>query len=407
MSTTTLETHEHHHAEAGNYQMEHSRWAAGRNALFFIALVSVVLCITGYINNPERFFLSYTVAFTFTTSVGLGAMFFVMAMFLAGSASSVTVRRIMENLMITLPVGAILFIPLAFGLKYIYPWTHADVVSAEKVLQLKSGYLSEHYFTLRTYGYFLLWTIWTVALYRQSTKQDTSKSIRQMYIVARWSAPGLFMVVVVGTLAAYDWLMSIQPSWYSTIFGLYYLSGGILTFMSIVILVCLAFRRAGILTEAINIEHYHDLGKWLFCFTAFYTYIAFAQYLLIWYANIPEETQFYRAREINGWLPISLALPFIRFIIPFFVLLCRPAKRNLTIIGCVAGWSIVMEVLDLYWVVMPTKFPGGPQIHWLDFATLGATISICGLVFWNRFRRHKMVPVGDLRFEQSLHFENA
>jgi hypothetical protein len=201
--------------------------------------------------------------------------------------------------------------------------------------------------------------------------------------------------------------MSVQPSWYSTIFGLYYLAGGALAFMSVVTLVCLGFRRAGILTHAINVEHYHDLGKWLFCLTAFYTYIAFSQYLLIWYANLPEETIFYRVRSHGMWLPISLALPFVRFIIPFFVLLCRPAKRNLTIIGLVAGWSLIMEFIDIYWVVMPVHYPEGPQIHWLDFATVAATVSICGLQFWNRFRRHKMVPVGDLRFEQSLNFENA
>ena len=104
---------------------------------------------------------------------------------------------------------------------------------------------------------------------------------------------------------------------------------------------------------------------------------------------------------------MSLALPFLRFFIPFFVLLCRPAKRNLTIIGMVAAWSLVMEFIDIYWVVMPVHYPNGPQLHWLDFATLAATVSICGLQFWNRFRRHKMVPVGDLRFEQSLQFENA
>jgi hypothetical protein len=211
----------------------------------------------------------------------------------------------------------------------------------------------------------------------------------------------------VGTLASYDWLMSIQPTWYSTIFGLYYLAGGALAFMSVVTLVCLAFRRAGILTQSINIEHYHDLGKWLFALTAFYTYIGFSQYLLIWYANLPEETIFYRARSQGGWLWISLALPFFRFLIPFFVLLSRPAKRSLTIIGLVAGWSLLMEFLDMYWVVMPVHYPNGPQLHWLDFACLAATVSICGLQFWNRFRRHKMVPVGDLRFEQSLNFENA
>jgi hypothetical protein len=184
-------------------------------------------------------------------------------------------------------------------------------------------------------------------------------------------------------------------------------AGGALAFMSVLTLMCLGFRRAGILSNSINIEHYHDLGKWLFALTAFYTYIAFSQYILIWYANVPEETIFYRLRAQGGWLYISLALPFLRFFIPFFILLSRRAKRNLTIIGVIAGYSLVMEVLDLYWVVMPTHFPNGPQIHWLDFACLAATVSVCALQFWNRFRRHKMVPVGDLRFEQSLHFENA
>ena len=395
------------HQATDNYQLETSRWSAGRNTLFFAALVSVILCVLGYIQDPERFFRSYLVAFAFTTAIGLGAFFFVMALHLAGSAAQVTVRRIMENIMVTLPVGAILFLPLIFGFKYIYPWTDPALVAASGALKQKSVYLNENLFTLRTYAYFLLWSIWVFAIYYQSTKQDTQRSPRQMKIISRFSAPGLFLVVAVGTLAAYDWLMSVQPTWFSTIFGLYYLAGGALAFMSVVTLVCLAFRRAGILTNSINIEHYHDLGKWLFATTCFYTYIGFSQYLLIWYANIPEETQFYRLRSQGGWLWISLAYPFIRFLIPFFVLLCRPAKRSLTVIGLVAAWSIIMEFLDIYWVVMPVHYPNGPQIHWLDFACLAATVSICGLQFWNRFRRNKMVPVGDLRFEQSLHFENA
>jgi hypothetical protein len=228
-----------------------------------------------------------------------------------------------------------------------------------------------------------------------------------MHIISKWSAPGLFLVVVVGTLASYDWLMSIEPKWYSTIFGLYILAGGALSFMSVVTLVALGFRRSGILTKSITIEHYHDLGKWMFALTAFYTYIAFSQYILIWYANLPEETIWYRHRTAGSWLAWGLAMPFIRFIIPFFTLLSRPAKRNLTILGLVAAWSLIVEYVDLYWIVMPEYYKDGPQIHWLDFATLAATVSLCGLVFWGRFKKNKMVPVGDMRFEQGLHFENA
>ena len=397
-----------HHSTADNYQLEISRWNSGRNALALAALISVILCALGYYTNPDRFFQSYIIAFSYTSAIGLGAFFFVMVQFLTGSVWSVTMRRIMENIMITLPMGLILFIPVALGLNHIYTgWTNPDLVAHDGALQAKAGYLTQNFFILRTVGYFLLWSLWIGSIYRQSTKQDTEKSIRQMHILSRWSAPGLFLVVAIGTLASYDWLMSLEPTWFSTIFGLYYLAGGALSFMSVVTLVCLGFRRAGILKKSITMEHYHDLGKWLLALTAFYTYIAFSQYLLIWYANLPEETQFYRHRIVGGWLPVSLAMPFLRFIIPFFVLLCRPAKRSLTVIGVMSVWSLVVEYIDLYWVVMPTFSKTGPQIHWLDFATLAATISICGLIFWSRFKKHKLAPVGDLRFEQSLHFENA
>jgi len=390
-----------------NYQMEASRWSKGRNTLVLAALISIVACVAGAITDPARFAQSYLVAFAYVAAVGLGAFFFVMVQYLTGSAWSVSMRRIMENIMFTLPAGVFLFLPVAFGLKYIYPWMDRAMVLADPVLKQKASFLSQDWFIIRGLIYFTCWSIWIFAIYHQSTKQDTMKSVKQMHAISRWSAPGLFLVVVVGSLAGFDWLMSLEPKWYSTIFGLYFLAGGALTFMSFVTLICLGFRRAGILKNSITKEHYHDLGKWLFALTAFYTYIAFSQYLLIWYANLPEETIWYRHRMVGTWLPISLALPFVRFLIPFFILLCRPAKRSLKMICAIAIWSIFIEYVDLYWVVMPTFFKNGPQISWLDFATLGATVSVCALVFWSRFQHHKLAPVGDLRFEQSLHFENA
>lgn len=390
-----------------NYRLESARWSTGRNVLVLAALISIVACVAGYFQDPDRFFRSYLVAFAYTCAIGLGAFFFVMVQFLSGSAWSVTMRRIMENIMITLPVGVLLFVPIAFGLSHIYPWTNATLLNSSELLRAKSGFLTDKFFIARTYGYFILWSIWIFAIYRQSTKQDGSRSIRQMHVASRWSAPGLFLAVAVGTLAAYDWLMTVEPSWYSTIFGLYYLADGAVLFFSVMILICLGFRKAGVLDKEINREHYHDLGKWLFAMTCFYTYIGFSQFLLIWYANLPDETQFYRHRMPGTWLYISLSLPFIRFFIPFFTLISRPAKRNLKILSFMAVWSLVVVYLDLYWVVMPVYYPNGPQIHWLDFATFGAVVSIAGLVFWSRFRRHALVPVGDLRLEQSLHFENV
>lgn len=397
------ETHEIHE----NYQMEPAVWSTGRNAIFFVALASVIACIAGYFLNPERMLQSYLVAFAYTSAIGLAAFFFVMVQYMSGSAWSVTMRRIMENIMITLPVGLILFLPIAFNLHHLYEWTQPAVVQASEALRAKAGYLEENFFRYRTVGYFALWSLFIFNIYRQSIKQDTERSAKQMNTIAAWSAPGLFFAVVVGSLAAFDWLMSLQPEWYSTIFGLYYLADGALAFMSVVTLVCLGFRKAGILNKSIHAEHYHDLGKWLFALTAFYTYIAFSQYILIWYANIPEETIFFRHRMEGSWLWLSLALPFVRFFLPFFTLLCRPAKRSMTLIAIVAVWSLIVVYVDLYWVVMPVFSPHGIAMSWMDFAALGATVGVCGTVFWGRFKKNKMVPVGDLRLNQSLHFENA
>ena len=389
-----------------HYQLEQSRWQKGRNALLFAVLVTLAACVAGYLQDPARFGRSYLVAFAFTAVIGLGSFFFVQVQYLTGSAWSVSMRRIMENIMVTLPVGALLFLPIAFSLKSIYPWTDPALMASSEALRSKAAYLTPNAFLIRTYVMFAVWSIWIFSIYRQSTKQDATRNIAQMHAISRWSAPGLFLVVAVGSLAAFDWLMSLQPAWYSTIFGLYYLADGALAFFSVMTLVCLGFRRAGILKHSITQEHYHDLGKWMFAMTAFYTYIGVSQFLLIWYANLPEETVFFRNR-MGGWLALSLSLPIIRFFIPFFALLCRPAKRNLTLIGVLAAYSLVVVYIDLYWLVMPVHYPAGPRIHWMDFATLAFTISVCALTFWGRFKKNKLAPVGDLRFEQSLHFENA
>ena len=229
------QTHSHSATVADNYQLEISRWNTGRNVLVFAALLGIIGCIAGYFTNPARLFQSYIVAFAYTTLIGLGAFFFVMMQFLTGSAWSVTMRRIMENIMITLPVGLMLFIPIAIGLE---SRSTRGRISRRwprmLVLKAKSSFLTPNWFIARTVIYFFLWSLWAGSIYHQSTKQDTERSVKQMYIASRWSAPGLFLAVAVGTLASYDWLMSLEPKWYSTIFGLVMLSGGGLSFFSVV-----------------------------------------------------------------------------------------------------------------------------------------------------------------------------
>jgi hypothetical protein len=255
--------------------------------------------------------------------------------------------------------------------------------------------------------YFLLWSLWAVRIYKNSTKQDTTKSLDQMHALSRWSAPGLLMLVLSGTLAAFDWSMSLDPHWYSTIFGLYCFAGGAFSFMAAWFLIMRSLRDQGILRNAVHMEHYHDLGKWMFALTVFWTYIAFSQYLLIWYANIPEETIWYLHRFEGTWAWVSAALLFGHFIIPFLVLVLRSSKRNLKVLTVMAIWFLIIQYIDWYWQVMPNFYPHGVALHWLDIACLLAPASALGLVFWTRMKAHALMPIGDPRFEQALRFQNA
>ncbi len=385
-----------------SYTLDAGLWSHVRNVIVFIGLIAWLACAFGAFTERTRFFESYLIAFVYFIVIGLGALFFVMVQFLTGSAWSVPVRRFMETISVTLPLGIFLFTPIALGVNELYGWTH----TTDKLVLAKTSYLNPTFFFIRAAAYFLVWSVWSINIYRQSTKQDHTQSIQNMHAASRWSAPGLLFLFITGTLASFDWVMSLDARWYSTIFGIYMLAGGGLAFMAVVTLIALGFRRAGVMTQTINLEHYHDLGKWLFALTIFWTYIAFSQYLLIWYANIPEETIFFRNRLVGSWRIWSAILLFGHFLIPFLVLLGRAAKRNLKVLGFMAGWILAMHFVDVYWLIAPNFNKSGVALHWLDAAAFLGVGSAFALVFWWRLKKHAIVPIGDLRFDQGLAFRN-
>jgi hypothetical protein len=390
------------------YRLPENSWILGRNVILFLALAGWILAAVGFTTNRAQFHVSYLVSFTCCVSILLAGMFFVMVQHLTGSAWSVTVRRLMESIISTMPVAALLFLPVAFGLHSLYEWTHLDVVAADPILSGKARYLNERWFLIRAALFFALWTLWAWKLHGHSTKQDTSLTpIEHMHGASRWSAPGLLLVIVTGTLASFDWIMSLDPHWYSTIFGLYVISGGAQAFFALLILICLAFRKAGILRREITTEHYHDLGKWLFALTVFWAYIGFSQYMLIWYANIPEETIFYRHRLEGSWSAWSLLLLLGRFIIPFLILMPRAAKRTAAVIGPMSGWILFNHFVDHYWMIAPNFQHHGVALHWMDFAAIVAVASTLALAFWWPLKKHSLVPVRDPRLDQALGFHNA
>lgn len=216
----------------------------------------------------------------------------------------------------------------------------------------------------------------------------------------------MLILTITVTMASVDWVMSLNPHWYSTIFGVYVFSGGALSFMALVTLIAIGLRSAGFLRKSITVEHYHDLGKWMFGLTVWWAYIAFSQYLLIWYGDLPEETEFFHQRFAGTWVWVSAMLVVGHFIVPFLLLLSRGAKRNLTILSIAGVWILIMHGLDLHWMILPAVHPDGFHIHWLDVTTFLATGGVFGLAFWYQLRRHAMIPVGDLRLRQALTHQN-
>jgi hypothetical protein len=242
-----------------------------------------------------------------------------------------------------------------------------------------------------------------IGLYCKSIRQDDGAAPDAVKSSVAWSAPGLALLMITVTMAAVDWLMSLEPHWYSTIFGVYIFSGGGLAFLAALILVSLALRRSGHLEKEITVEHYHDLGRWMFALVVFWAYIGFSQYLLIWYANLPEETVWYRHRLEGNWSWVSAALLGGGFILPFLLLISRGAKRNLPLLGAVAGLLLGMHYVDLHWIVMPTVHHHGFHLHWMDLAALAAVGSAFGLVFWRLLSGNPLIPIGDLRLSRALH----
>lgn len=391
---------------AEKWNIDDATWTKVRNSIGLAMLVGWAGSIAGYATDAHEFFPSYLIGFLFATLTCLGALFFTQVMYLTGSAWSVTVRRFAEHLIAALPICGALFVPILFGMHHLYHWSDTAAVAKDHILAEKSGYLNTSFFTIRAFCYFALWSFLAWKITSESAKQDHDHDIQHMNSASRISAPGLMLTFLSVSLAAFDWIMSLDPHWYSTIFGIYTFVGGAWTFMATMILICLSLRRHGWLVKTINVEHYHDLGKWQFALTAFWAYSAFSQYMLIWYANLPEETAWFRERWNGSWGYLSYLLIFGHFFFPFLTLLPRASKRNLSLLGFIACWVYFIEYIDLYWLVMPNFHPHGFHFSWINVVAWLAPVSTVALAFWMRLRKHSLVPVGDLRLEQALTHQN-
>ncbi len=372
-----------------------------------IGIVALLISAIGIVTDPAQFFHSYLTAFVFWFTIAIGGLFFTLLGHITGAVWSIVLRRIAEVLgMLLLPL-AILFIPILFGMHELFHWSDVEAVAHDAILHKKTGYLNLPFFIIRTIFYFTVWFVLSRALYKNSLQQDQSPDGTPIADkMRRISAPGTILFALTLTFASFDWVMSIDAHWYSTMFGVYIFSGSYLAVNAFLVLLLQYFRNQNVLSGAVSGEHFHDLGKLLFTFVVFWAYIAGAQYFLIWYANIPEETVWYLHRWEGNWRYFTLFIIAFHFIIPFFVLLFRAAKCNLTILKIMSTIILIMHYDDLYWLIMPSLHPHGPRMSWMDVTTLVGIGGVLISLLIRKLSTQPLVPTGDPRLEASIKFVN-
>ena len=312
--------------------------------------VGVVLCVAAVLTDARRFAFSYLTGFAWVVTLGLGALFFVLLQHLTRSGWSVVPRRAMEWVMNLLPLSAVLFIPVAVLARVIYfRWLGPEALHDELV-QKKAAWLNLGFFLVRAVILLGIWSALATYFWRMSRKLDRTADASVTLRLQGVSAPSVLVFGVTLTLAAFDWIMSLDPHWASTIFGVYVFSGATVSSLAALALLAIVLEGSGALRGVMTAEHRHDIGKLLFGFVVFWAYIAFSQYLLIWYANIPEETVYFRERWEGSWKIVSLVLMFGHFVVPFIALLPRDAKRDMWRLGSVAALLLVVHYVDLYWL---------------------------------------------------------
>jgi hypothetical protein len=310
-----------------------------------------------------HFFHAYLAAYVFYVSISLGALAFVMIQHLTRAGWSVTVRRVAEglglNMFLLVPLAMPFFIKVngIDGAHRLFPhWFMPLDVQHDATLLAKGGYLNPQAFAIRMGVYFVFWGLLAWYLAERSARQDRSGSPRLTLWLERLSAPAIILFAFSLTAFIVDWVMALQPHWFSSIFGVYYFAGCMLSALSAIVLLLLTLQKRGLIGDAVNEEHYHDLGKLMFAFTFFWGYIAFSQYMLIWYSNMPEETQFYIPRQWGPWASVSILLLIVHLVIPFAGLMSRGGKRRPGILAFWAVWSLAACALDICWLVLPNEW---------------------------------------------------
>jgi len=365
--------------------------------------IALLLCIIGAIKSPQVFFPSYLMAYLLVLGLALGSLGLLMLQHLTGGHWGIVIRRPLESATRTLPLLAVLFLPVIFGMKYLYgAWLDPERVREEPLSSLQQGYLTPHWFYIRAFLYFAIWLTLMFVFNRWSREQDvnpTDRTLRSRFKIL--AGPGIILYVFVMTFAAIDWVMSISPHWASTIYGFLFVAGQLISAMSLMIAVIVLLSRTAPLAGVIQKRHIHDLGKLLLTFVMLFAYFDFSQLLIIWSGNQPEEITFYRSRLYGQWGAVAVIVLLFHFFVPFFLLLSRDLKRNNRLLPKVAIWMIVMRLVDLFWMTRP-EFTGRAIPSWIDFVVPIALIGLWLAFFAFNLQKLPLLPLGDPHLAEAI-----
>ena len=364
-----------------------------------VGLLGIVGAVVGYSSHPDQFFQSYLLSYVYWMGLTMGSLGVLMMHHLAGGRWGFSIRRLLEAGTRTLPVMIILFIPVIVGLHTLYEWTHLDVVEADPILSKKQGYLNESSFLWRQVFYFALWGVMAFLLNRWSSQQDTTVETHPTRRMQRLSGIGILVYALSMTLAAVDWIMSLEPHWFSTIFSAIYILGQMLLTWAFVVIVGAPLSQSAPLNALLTNERLRDLGTFMLAFVMLWTYTSFSQLLITWGANLPEEISWYLTRLKGSWLTVGYLIIGFHFLLPFVLLVSSRIKARIPILVTIALGLMLMRLVDLYWITAPAFDKSGIDIHWLDLALPVGMGGIWVSVFFWHLKRRSLVALNDPRFD--------
>lgn len=373
-----------------------------KTASFVCIGIGLLGLIVGFMHNPERLWTSYLTSFFFVSCLGLGGMFFTTIQHIASAGWSAGIRRLSEGMTAFLPVMLIGSLVLIFGLKKLYPWADAEFVANNPLVATKTAYLNTGFLIARMLVFGIGTIVFAKLIIGNSLKQDKTGDENLTRKNLGLSIAYILFFALSFTLFSMDLLMSLLPTWYSTIFGVYCFAGMFQSSLAFLMLMMIYFRRNGLIKGYYTEEHMHDVGKFLKGFTVFWAYIAFSQFMLIWYANIPEETEYYLMRSQGGWMGISMSLLIFKFIVPFLALLPKAAKRNDKHLIAVCTLLLIMQYVDVYWMVYPNFFHNHVTFGFYEIAMLALFIGIFFFTLMKFFQKNSLVAIKDPRMHESL-----